>query len=256
MILSESPCRSFDAFVDEATSAPVAGWDFSFLQGRTEEQPLPWDYRKLAAGLVAGAGRVLDVDTGGGEIFGSLHPPRGSVAVEPYHPNVAVAAGRLAPLGVHVVERTTEILPVDDAAFDLVLNRHGYLNAADTFRVLAPGGKLFAQQVGAQNDVEFNEALGIAAVADPTLPSSVESLRDGLMSAGFATCEVRDASIITRFLDIGAVIFQLRAVPWQAPGFDVSDHREQLRRIHDQIVWTGGFEVSSQRFLIRAERAA
>lgn len=208
----------------------------------------------MAAALVAGARRVLDVDTGGGEVFSSLHPPRGSVAVEPYHPNVALAVRRLKPLGVRVVERSTETLPVDDAAFDLLLNRHGYLNAAEAYRVLVPGGRLLTQQVGARNDVELNEALGIPAVADPTVPSSVEGLRDELMRAGFATCDVREAVIATRFFDIGAVVFQLRAVPWQAPGFDVARHRDQLRRIHDQIARTGGFEVCSQRFLIQAEK--
>ena len=255
--LSDSSSRrSFDELLDEATSAPVSGWDFSFLQGRTEGHVLPWDYPHMAAPLVAGARRVLDVDTGGGEIFSALHPPRGSVAVEPHHPNVAVAVRRLKPLGVQVVERPTETLPVDDSTFDLVLNRHGCLNAAETYRVLVRGGRLLAQQVGSRNDVEFNQALGLGTqvIAGSTVPSSVESLRNGLMRAGFASCDVRGANVVTRFLDIGAAIFQLRAVPWQAPGFDVARHREQLRRIHDQIVRTGGFEVQSQRFLIQAEK--
>lgn len=56
---------------------------------------------------------------------------------------------------------------------------------------------------------------------------------------------------MTRYLDIGAVVFQLRAVPWQAPGFDVRQHRDELRKLHDQITSDGGFEVRSQRFLVR-----
>jgi SAM-dependent methyltransferase len=252
--LSAPPRRSFDELVDEASSAPIAGWDFTFLQGRTEGQPLPWDYQQVAAGLVAGARRVLDVDTGGGEVFSSLRPPQGSVAVEPHHPNLTIAARRLQPLGVEVVERLTDLLPVADTTFDLVLNRHGYLNAPEVHRVLSPEGRLLSQQVGARNDVELNEALGIPAAADPTTPSSVASLRDDLGRAGFVACDVREATIVTRFLDVGAVIFQLRAVSWQAPGFDIARHREQLERIHDQIVRTGGFEVRSQRFLIQAEK--
>jgi SAM-dependent methyltransferase len=254
LILSASPRRSFDELVDEARSVPMEGWDFSFLHGRTEGQPLPWDYQQLAAGLVGSSRRVLDVDTGGGEVFGSLHPPRGSVAVEPHHPNLAVSARRLQPLGVAVRERTSDLLPVDDAAFDLVLNRHGHLDAAEVHRVLTPGGKLLTQQVGARNDVELNEALGIPAMAVPGAPSSVANLRDDLDRAGFVHADVREASVLTRFLDVGAVVFQLRAVPWQAPGFDVVRHGTQLRRIHEQIVRTGGFDVRSQRFLIRADK--
>jgi len=135
-ILSEaSPHRSFDELVDEAVSEPIEGWDFSFLRGRTEEQPIPWSYQDIARSLVAQARRVLDVDTGGGEMFSSLRPTQGSVAVEPYHSNVAVAARRLDPLGVRVVERTDETLPVGDGLFDLVLNRRGYLHATETHRV-------------------------------------------------------------------------------------------------------------------------
>jgi SAM-dependent methyltransferase len=253
-VSESSPRRWFDELVDEAGSAPIEGWDFSFLRGRVEAEPLPWRYEELAADLVATARRVLDVDTGGGELFSALHPPRGSTAVEPYQPNVGVAARRLEPSGVHVVARLSDALPVDDAVFDLVLNRHGWLNAGETHRVLAPGGRLLSQQVGARNDIEFNEALGISATIHPSAPAAPDDLINDFDGAGFVTVVVREAVVVTRYLDIGAVVFQLRAVPWQAPGFDVVGQREELRRIHDEIVRTGGFEVRSQRFLIEAQK--
>lgn len=140
--------------------------------------------------------------------------------------------------------------------FDLVLNRHGWLHVGETYRVLAPGGLLLSQQVGAHNDIEFNEALDIPATVNPTVPTALENLVNELEGAGFAPRNVREAVVVTRYLDIGAVVFQLRAVPWQAPGFDVVGHREHLRRVHDEIVRTGGFEVRSQRFLIEAQKPA
>lgn len=251
-----SPHRSLDELIDEATEAPLEGWDFSFLNGRAETEPLPWSYEHLAAGLVTNARRILDVDTGGGEMFSSLRPPSGSIAVEPYQPNVAVAARRLEPLGIHVVERPTDALPVDDAMFDLVLNRHGWLHAGETYRVLAPGGRVLSQQAGARNDIEFNAALGVAVSVGSPAPAALEDLVNDLEHAGFAPRNVREAVVVTRLLDVGAVVFQLRAVPWQAPNFDVVRHREHLRRIHDVIVRTGGFEVRSQRFLIEAQKPA
>ncbi len=253
--MSDSTSRkTFDEFVDEATSAPVEGWDFSYLRGRIEDEPLAWSYPELAAGLIARSRRVLDVDTGGGELFSSWQPPAGSVAVEPYPPNVPVAARRLGPLGVTVVERPADSLPVEDAGFDLVLNRHGFLQAAETYRVLAPGGLLLTQQVGARNDVEFNAALDVPVPAAPATPSTVSELVTALTGAGLTIDEVREAWLRTRYLDVGAVIFQLRTVAWQVPGFDPARHRPQLRRLHDQIERTGGFEVRSQRFLLRAHR--
>lgn len=251
---SSLPHRSFDELVHEGTTAPLEGWDFSFLHGRTETQPLPWDYHDIAADLVVQGRRVLDVDTGGGETFSSLRPPRGSVAVEPYHPNVVVAARRLEPLGVTVIERTTDLLPVDDGSCDLVLNRHGYLHAAETYRVLPPGGRLLTQQVGTRNDVELNEDLEIPTKVDPTLPTALTDLIDDMERAGLVIRDAREAFVVSRFLDVGAVVFQLRAVPWQAPGFNVGRYRNQLRRIHDHIAETGGFEVRHQRFLIQADK--
>jgi SAM-dependent methyltransferase len=233
---------------------PIEGWDFSFHRGRVADQPLPWIYQDVASDLVAHASRVLDIDTGGGEIFGSLRPPIGSVAVEPYQPNVPVAAGRLEPLGIRVIEREGPRLPVDDDAFDLVLNRHGYLNPPEIHRALAPGGRFLTQQVCAINDVEFNQALGIPSDVDPSIPSTLGQLVDDLQHVGLVVDDAREAAITTRYLDIGAVIYQLRIVSWQAPGFDPDRHRSQLRRMHDQIVDTGGFEVHSRRFLVQATK--
>lgn len=252
--MSASHRQFFDDLVQDANSVSLEGWDFSFLNGRTVGDALPWDYQQMASDLVFRAHRTLDIDTGGGEIFESLKPRRGSVAVEPYTPNFALSTQRLQALGVEVKERTSELLPVNDASFDLVLNRHGYLNPEEFHRVLIPGGVLLTQQVGGLNDIEFNEALGIPASVNASAPASAQDLRNSLRRAGFVNCRVSEAMVSTRFLDVGAVVYQLRAVPWQAPGFDAVSHREPLLRIHEHIAQTGGFEVRSQRFLVKADK--
>lgn len=38
--------QDFDTLVAEATEAAFAGWDFSWLDGRWIEGPIPWDYRE------------------------------------------------------------------------------------------------------------------------------------------------------------------------------------------------------------------
>jgi SAM-dependent methyltransferase len=255
LILETSSPRSFDELIDAAMSEPIEGWDFSYLHGRVQEQPLPWDYPAMARELIAAARRVLDVDTGGGELFASLEPPEGSVAVEPYRPNVDVAARNLAARGVSVVERTDEALPVADDAFDLVLNRHGFLNAAETSRVLTAGGRMLTQQVGPCNDLEFNDALGVPPPARPAGPTGLEKVVEDLQAAGLTIIDAREANVARRYLDVGAVTFQLRMVSWQVPGFDPDRHRQQLRRMHDRIADDGWFEVHSQRFLVQAQAA-
>lgn len=79
----------FRRLVAEAWAVEPRGWDFSALAGRVVTEPLPWDYVTLARTAVARASRVLDVDTGGGEVLAALGPPPGSIAVEPYPPTAS-----------------------------------------------------------------------------------------------------------------------------------------------------------------------
>src|ERR1035441_8736837 len=107
---------------DEA--AVFEGWDFSYIKDRVLEEEPGWDYRALARELVKKSAAVLDVATGGGEVFSSFAPfPGRAVAVEGYRPNVAVARKRLAPLGVQVLEGGEGPLPFAGNTFDLVRNR-------------------------------------------------------------------------------------------------------------------------------------
>ena len=39
--------RTFDELVAEADAVSVAGWDFSWLDGRATEQRPPWGYQRL-----------------------------------------------------------------------------------------------------------------------------------------------------------------------------------------------------------------
>ncbi|TDC76560.1 class I SAM-dependent methyltransferase [Streptomyces hainanensis] len=124
---------------------------------------------ELARARVAAADRLLDVDTGGGELLASLGPlPRHSWATEGWPPNVAVARERLEPLGVTVLPTPgSEALPLPDASVDVVLNRHGRLAAREVARVLRPGGVLLTQQVGSDDRAELNAALGAPPARPP-----------------------------------------------------------------------------------------
>jgi hypothetical protein len=51
--------RSFDDLVAEAASAPVDGWDFSWLDGRATEQRPSWGYQRMLGPRLAGAGPFL-----------------------------------------------------------------------------------------------------------------------------------------------------------------------------------------------------
>ncbi|WP_129663703.1 class I SAM-dependent methyltransferase [Phytoactinopolyspora endophytica] len=245
--------RSFEELVSEAREAPPEGWDFTWLSGRVDGDDLSWHYPSLAREAIDRSKSLLDVDTGGGEMLASLMPLPSAVATEPYEPNVPVATARLGPLGVDVRLGDASALPVPDGGVDLVLNRHGALDAAVISRVLTPGGVLLTQQVGSRNDMEFNDALGVALPGEldaRTLDTTVSALE----SSGLVVDLAEEEFPASRFLDVGAVVFQLLAVPWQVPGFDVETFDGPLREIDAHIRAYGGFTVRNHRFLIRAHR--
>jgi len=73
---------------------------------------------------------------------------------------------------------------------------------------------------------------------------------------GFEIIDQREAQIATRVADIGAVVYYLRAIPWQIEGFTVDGYRDRLAALHQQIERDGGLILESQRFLIEAVKPA
>lgn len=69
-------------------------------------------------------------------------------------------------------------------------------------------------------------------------------------SAGLRIRRAAEAHPQVTFTDIGAVVFQLRAVEWQIPGFTVAAYRHALRRLHERRPIT----VTGAWFLVEALR--
>ena len=113
--------RAFDELVAEGESEPVAGWDFSWFAGRATEERPAWGYAGLLAEAIAGAGAVLDIQTGGAEVLAGAisRPPAVLAATESWPPNVALARQRLAPLGGTVTQvaddEVLRVLEVDSS---------------------------------------------------------------------------------------------------------------------------------------------
>ena len=244
----------YEASVSQAQRAVVSGWDFSWLRGRSEGPTPSWSYLDQARGLVRSGGRVLDLDTGDGELLASLKPlPPGSAATEGWATNVPLARRLLEPLGVRVLEAPGTRLPVPDGMAGVVLCRHGRLPLLDVARVLRPGGVLLTQQVGSADAAELNAALG-AATAQPVDVWTAAAAATAASAAGLEILDVREERPPLDFFAIGAVEFHLRMVAWQVPDFDPVRYDAALRRLHEHIERHGRYRVLGHRFLLRARR--
>lgn len=244
----------YDTLVADAMAAPAEGWDLSWIARRAEGSDPSWSYRDLARAHITRAHRLLDVDTGGGEMLSSLGPlPHYTWATEGWPPNIAVARRRLAPLGVTVVQEDSRTLPVPDESVDLVLNRHGRLDTSEVRRVLRPGGVLFTQQVWSEDCADLNQILEAPpAYAHGCWTALVAG--NEVASAGLQLVDTREEHIAYIFYDVGAVVYHLRLVSWQIADFDPVRYDAPLRRLHQRISEDGHIEFHAHRFLITARR--
>ena len=254
---------AFARSLAEAKEAAFRGWDFSFLEGRVEEQPTTWDYEAQVRRLMDHP--ILDLGTGGGEFFQRLAPFGGlAVATECWSPNVAIAGAALRPVGAHVVQCPSAVdnaswqgiggqLPFAAGTFALVVNRHESYSPTEVARVLSPGGTFLTQQVGEDDDRELRELFG--APRGPT-GWNLSLAVDQISAAGFAIVEAREEAPKKVFTDIGGVAWysSVLASMGDLPGFTIDGSREFLAEIWRVIRRDGGFVVHDHRMLIEATR--
>lgn len=250
--------RTFEQLVAEADSVSVAGWDFSWLDGRATEQRPSWGYQRLLRGRLAEVQSALDLYTGGGEVLAGARPfPPTMAATESWPPNIGMATQLLHPLGAVVIATgETPPLPFADDAFDLVTCRHPSTVWWDEIaRVLKPGGVYFAQHVGIIYLQTLREYfLGpqppqrIRGQLDP------DTVRSEVAAAGLGVVDLRHERIRLEFFDVGAVIYFLRKLSWVVPGFNVDEHHDKLLSLHQQIQTDGSFVTHSSRVLIEARK--
>jgi len=238
----------------EDEKAVFRGWDFSYLKKRAIEQKPPWNYTKIAKKLIKKSHSVLDMETGGGEIFSSLKPfPKHTVAYEGYKPNIPIARKRLKPIGIKVVEcRNLKKLPFKNQEFDLVLNRHGAINAKEIYRILKEGGIFFTQQVDSERNL-----IDLMTLFGKKLKWTFNNLsyrEKELEKAGF---EIKDAKKWKGkyiFKDVGAVVYYLKAIPWIINGFSVKNNLKDLKKLQEKLNKNKELKFDTARFMIIAQK--
>lgn len=247
----------FQRLIQDAQNADFSGWEFSWLEGRMIQEDPPWDYRSLVTDALGKTNSLLDLGTGGGEFLASLAPLSPDThATESYPPNQVPAWERLSPLNVEVHPTETDsLLPFSDKRFDLVISRHESYDPLEVWRILKPGGLFITQQVGGLDNLELNQALE----ETPSITFSNWGLATALTrlyEADFLIEKAEKAALTVKFFDIGAVIYYLKAIPWQVEGFNVETHYSQLIRLHNIIERQGEFSATAHRFLIIARKKA
>jgi len=247
----------FNQLIQKALSMPFSGWDFTSFGARWKTSEPSWDYPALARSHILGIQSLLELDTGGGELFASLAPfPPHTWATESYPPNIPIARQRLESLGVQVISDYNDAsIPLPDSSLDLVLDRHGSYSEAELMRLLRPGGLFLTEQVGGQNCFRLNELLQ----DKPEFQYSYwtkELITRQLSVAGFELLNVQEEFPLAEFADIGMLVFYLRIIPWQVADFSVEKYRSKLYAIHEDMLAHGPLQMHDHRILVEARKPA
>jgi SAM-dependent methyltransferase len=248
---------SAEQLLQQALDIPFRGWDFSVLGDRLVLEPPPWSFEQIVDDAAVRAASMLDMGTGGGEWLSNRRHAARTVATESWPPNVPIAAARLGPLGVAVVQDEGAIdnadqttrgprgrLPFRDAAFDLVTSRHESFVAVEVRRVLRHSGLFVTQQAGS-GARRFHELLALDPPADDDF--NIELAVEQLQHAGLHVQQSAVGTATTVFADIGALAWYLSNVKWGVRDFSIERHRDALLRLHGTPI-----RVASERFWIEA----
>ncbi len=242
----------------EEAAAHIHGWDFSHIEGRyTEETDLPWSYRDTILRFLRSDMKILDMDTGGGEFLLSLgHPYTNTSATEGYPPNIELCSRELLPLGIDFKAADCKgELPFENDSFDLVINRHGDINAKEINRVLKNGGVFITEQVGAENDRILTELLLPDITGSPFPEQYLSVISDRFKAAGFDILQEQECHRPIKFFDVGALVWFAHIIEWEFPGFSVDKCTDELLQVQRILEEKGCIEGEIHRFLLVAKKA-
>jgi hypothetical protein len=247
--------ETFSILLEDALH-PFSGWDFSHVRSRIVTEPLTWSYHSEILPFVRTVKTMLDMGTGGGEFLSSLQPlPKETYATEAYLPNVPVAKKNLEPIGVKVVQVEEDgKLPFENEQFELIINRHEFYLPAEVHRILEQNGLFITQQVGWNDCLELNKRLGYPIEELEHQDFNLKRITKDLEEAGFNIIKKAEALPITRCFDIGAIVYYLKAIPWQIPEFSIEKYKDILWEMHQEIMKAGYIDLTSHRMLIVSEK--
>lgn len=231
--------------------AAFEGWDFSYLNGRWEDEILPWDYKDILKQYMKKDYKLLDMGTGGGEFLLSLnHPYKNTWVTEAYEPNVKLCMNKLKPLGIHVRQVFDDSkLPFEDNSFHMVINKHESFDITEVKRILKPDGLFITQQVGGKNNEILSKALiknFKAQFPDHTLKYNIKLIEENNFEIVYAD----EFFPYLRFKDIGALVYFAKVIQWEFPDFSVDKCFKELCILNDKLNEKGYIESREHRFII------
>jgi SAM-dependent methyltransferase len=232
------------------------GWDFSRV--RAERDPVPWDYVDVVRQYLKLSDRVLDIGTGGGEIFFSLASYFGKgVGIDQNPAMIETAQRNLTALSIgniSLMRMDASDLRFDADEFDVVLLRHLRVYASEIVRVLHPGGYFIAQMVGQRSSQNILNAFGWTPDSfGPEWWQTVSDLADQFRLHGCQVITQAEYNVPFWFHDLESFMFWLMSVPWPDE-IELQKHWQNISQILETSQTERGIETNEHRGLLIVQK--
>ena len=232
------------------------GWDFSRVH--MERAPVLWEYVDVVRAYLKPTDRVLDIGTGGGEIFFSLAPFFGEGFGIDHNPAMVETAHRnksaMAIDNVSLKRMEANDLRFGVHEFDIVLQRHSRVYVCEIARVLRPGGYFITQTVGKRSSLNLLAAFGWTPDSfGSDWWQTVAGLADQFRVHDCHIIAQAEQDVLCRFKDVESFMAWFMAVPWPE-AIELDKHWQNINRILETHQTEQGIETNEHRGLLIVQK--
>jgi SAM-dependent methyltransferase len=250
------PTRAELAAVYEAVGE-IEGWDFRGAEPVPETEPWDWDLQVRAA--CSPGARVLDIGTGGGEVFREYAEVfELGLGVDRNEQRICVAQRNVGEPNLRFGVMDAAMLAVRDASLDLVLARCADYNPAEVHRALRPGGVFVTLQMADRDTQNVFDAFGWSSYGafwrslfeshDTPYRTSLDAAAD-FQDLGCAEIRYEEYDVPQHFRDVGSLVLFLKASPLPER-FDPERHYEAFASLVRSYGLERGIETNAHRELL------
>lgn len=252
-----SPSYTLDQFKQIlSTIDKIDGWDFSRVNA-TQDPPL-WDYADVVRQYLTPTSRVLDIGTGGGELFFSLASDFGqAVAIDQQAVQIESAQRNLDAQAIDNVELA--IMDASDLrfaaeSFDVVLTSHLRVFPNEIWRVLRPGGYFVTETVGQRIGLNILTAFGwTPASFGREWWQTADEIAEEFKALGGLIRGIAEYDVPLWYQDIESVLFYIMSVPWPEK-IVIEKHWQQINRYLETSHSERGFESNDHYGLLVVQK--
>lgn len=232
------------------------GWNFARVRARYD--PVPWNFVDVVRQYLKPLARVLDIGTGGGEIFFSLAPYFGEGIGIDQNPAMIDAAKRnqaaLALDNISLLVMDGIALGFDAGEFDVVLLRHLRVYVSEIARVLRKRGYFITHMVGQRSSLNILDAFGWTPSSfGPDWWQTVAELADEFLLHGCRIVAQAEYDVPYWFCDLESFMFWLMSVPWPEK-IDLEKHWQNINRVLETSQTERGIETNEHRGLLIVQK--